>query len=328
MIEKENIMQNDIDCWTNALSKCHLDTAILPTSRGYLIEHVDCYNKIQAILNSPAMEHCHKYLYNLDIEELQEDEIKKVDELYKLGQDRGFIPQTTDFDTDEKSDIDNAVAAQDMTEPAVQPPQETKPIVTAPIASYTVMYSAMKDGQIKTGEAYSNSISPRAAKADVLAKLSQIGYDNISILAIEATDPDCVSTTAQTQTQPNINQIGVALADANNVNEADKKDADNKADDEQSDSDSNDEQTDNDQPEEKNSLSANEKQTLKDQYKQTFKDAMFACKFDGMKFNDLTLEQKVELLTKLKEKWNEKPDSTEFMTQEDTEKLNNTVMKG
>jgi hypothetical protein len=59
----------------------------------------------------------------------------------------------------------------------------------AKIPCWTIIYSATsKDGDIKTGEAYSNAISAAAAKADVNAKLSRIGYSNISILAIEATD--------------------------------------------------------------------------------------------------------------------------------------------
>lgn len=59
------------------------------------------------------------------------------------------------------------------------------------MAAYTVVYSAMRGGEIKTGEAYSNAISTRAAKADVLAKLDRAGYQNVTILAIEAGDPDC-----------------------------------------------------------------------------------------------------------------------------------------
>lgn len=118
-----------MDQWTEALSRCKLSEAVLPTSRGYLIENVECYNKIQALLNAPAMEHCHKFLYNLDVEDLQEDEISKIDELYKLGQDRGFIPQ----DTFEPDSTEDAVAAVDMAaepEPVVQTPPTAQPEVT------------------------------------------------------------------------------------------------------------------------------------------------------------------------------------------------------
>ena len=68
----------------------------------------------------------------------------------------------------------------------------------AKVPCWTVIYSATSnDGSIKTGEAYSNAISASAAKADVNAKLSRIGYSNISILAIEATDAcDCAAAKA------------------------------------------------------------------------------------------------------------------------------------
>jgi hypothetical protein len=48
----------------------------------------------------------------------------------------------------------------------------------------------MRDGTVKTGEAFSNCVDTRSAKADVLSKLERAGYQNISILAIEAGDPD------------------------------------------------------------------------------------------------------------------------------------------
>lgn len=221
-----------MDTWRAALAKCHLSEAVMPTSRGYLIENVDAYNRIQAILDTPEMEHCHKFLYNLDVEDLQEDEIEKIDKLYKLGQDRGFIPP----DEPACDDVpDDAVQGADLSEPTkvdAQPPV-VPPAVPAPAprtACYTVMYSAMRNGEVKTGEAYSNSISPRAAKADVLAQLSRIGYDNITILAIEATDPDCVDTpptgmdtpfVPPAKTVPEIGQVGAAFEDDEKVDEDD-----------------------------------------------------------------------------------------------------------
>lgn len=222
-----------MDTWRVALAKCHLSEAVMPTSRGYLIENVDAYNRIQAILDTPEMEHCHKFLYNLDIEDLQEDEIEKIDKLYKLGQDRGFIQP----DEPERDDIpDDAVQGADLSEPDCvdAKPPIVPPAIPAPAprtACYTVMYSAMRNGEVKTGEAYSNSISPRAAKADVLAQLSRIGYDNITILAIEATDPDCVDAPAATgmdvpfvppaKTVPEIGQVGTAFEDDEKVDEDD-----------------------------------------------------------------------------------------------------------
>jgi len=56
--------------------------------------------------------------------------------------------------------------------------------------AFTVLYSATRDGIVKSGEAFSNCVNTRSAKADVISKLERAGYQNISILAIEAGDPD------------------------------------------------------------------------------------------------------------------------------------------
>jgi len=55
-------------------------------------------------LNTPALAPCHRFLYNLDVEQLTEDEVNKVNNLYKLGQDRGFI------DLDEPNAEDDVAA--------------------------------------------------------------------------------------------------------------------------------------------------------------------------------------------------------------------------
>ena len=51
-------------------------------------------------------------------------------------------------------------------------------------------YSAVKDGKIRTGECYSNAISPASAKCDCLNKLYKAGFENITILALEVNDED------------------------------------------------------------------------------------------------------------------------------------------
>ena len=42
----------------------------------------------------------------------------------------------------------------------------------------------MKDGEITTGEYYSNSLNTRSAKSDAIANLGKLGFDNIKVLAI------------------------------------------------------------------------------------------------------------------------------------------------
>ena len=181
----------EFDGLQEALKKVNIDEAVMPYANGRLVD-ADAFNKTQKILNCPEMISAHKYLYNLDMDQLTEEEMCKIDQLYKLGCDRGFI-------ADDLTDWDSGTDCEQADQPAVEKPlddgktPEEKPVCgtlfKAKIPCWTIIYSATsKDGNIKTGEAYSNAISASAAKADVNAKLSRIGYSNISILAIEATD--------------------------------------------------------------------------------------------------------------------------------------------
>jgi len=98
----------------------------------------------------------HAYLYALDMENVDECDKKKIDDLYALGEARGVIPKDEpeknegdenleecgDVDGDGDDEIcggpDDALTGQEMT------PGEQKPAMQS--ASFTVLYSAMKDG--------------------------------------------------------------------------------------------------------------------------------------------------------------------------------------
>ena len=187
----------EFDALQEAMKKINLDESVLPYCNGRLVNDV-AFNKIQKILNCPEMVSCHKYLYNLDLDQLNEEEVDKVDKLYKLGCDRGFIiDDLTDWDADDSIDTATAKITGDIAEePKVETPVEEPKSVAgtlfkAKVPCWTIIYSATsKDGEIKTGEAYSNAISAAAAKADVKSKLSNIGYSNITILAIESCEVD------------------------------------------------------------------------------------------------------------------------------------------
>lgn len=180
--------------YRDALSRINMNEEIMPFIRGKILqENVDIYAKIQKILSCDRMANCHRFLYDLDIENLTESEISKVCNLYKLGQDRGVI----ELDKDEEAEA----VVQNTPSPAPEVPSVPQVPQTPqlPMSAYNVLYSAMRDGQIKTGEAFSNAINTRSAKADVINKLERAGYQNISILAIEAGDPDmagCSNTSA------------------------------------------------------------------------------------------------------------------------------------
>ena len=199
-----DIYSNDVDLWSQALSKIDLNETALPVVRGAIVENVDAYNKIQKLLNTPQLEPCHRFLYSLDVEQLSEEEVSKVNNLYKYGQDKGFIEADEDPEADSQEDVAecDTVQASNLAQNVQQTPAPAAPVanVRHEGTAYTVAYSAMKDGEMKTGEAYSNAISTRAAKTDVISKLERVGYTNISILCIEVGDPDlrdCPNTYVQ-----------------------------------------------------------------------------------------------------------------------------------
>ena len=162
---------------------------------------VEMYNKIQRLLNCDAMESAHGYLYNLDPEELTEAEASKVNNLWKLGCEKGFIEDfTEDEEAEDKKDVKECDAVQAQASnltPATPAQQQVAANALQAMRkqdAFTILYSAMRDGSVKTGEAYSNAINPRSAKMDVISQLERAGYSNISILAIECGDPDCCGT--------------------------------------------------------------------------------------------------------------------------------------
>ena len=197
---------SDYNDLQEALAKVDRYGAITFTSAktGNLIledSQVEMYNKIQKLLNCDAMESAHGYLYNLDPEELTEAEANKVNNLWKLGCEKGYVEDfTEDEDTDEtKKDVDECDTVQTTNLTPATPAQQQVAAdalraMKVQQNAFTVLYSAMRDGNIKTGEAYSNAINPRSAKADVLSQLERAGYSNINILAIECGDPDCCGT--------------------------------------------------------------------------------------------------------------------------------------
>lgn len=260
-----------------ALAKADRFGAISFTSAktGNLIledSQVEMYNKIQKLLNCDAMESAHGYLYNLDPEELTEAEASKVNNLWKLGCEKGFIQDFTEEDEDTEKDVEecDAVQAQASNLTPATPAQQqvaanALQAMNTKCDAFTILYSAMRDGAVKTGETYSNAINPRSAKADVISRLERAGYSNISILAIECGDPDCCgadcSNTYVKQadmtpiaSDPTTTDVTAELPDyaadtsfeaeedkdaAENVDEADDKEADDKeadkADDEKAD---------------------------------------------------------------------------------------------
>ena len=220
----------EFDGLQEALKKVKINESVMPYVNGRLVDDA-AFNKTQKILDCPEMISAHKYLYNLDMDQLTEEEINKIDQLYKVGCDRGFIiDDLTDWDEPETPEQAETKQEVKVEEPVEKPVGGT--LFKAKVPCWTVIYSATaNDGSIKTGEAYSNAISASAAKADVNAKLSRIGYSNISILAIEATDAcDCIAAKACAEEEIAEDDMLDGRVHNNHISEAD--DEEESADDE------------------------------------------------------------------------------------------------
>lgn len=351
---------NEFDAYQAALRKINLNEEVMPIYKGkVLTENVDTYCKIQKLLACNRFEGAHRWLYDLDIENLDESEINKVCNLYKLGCDRGFIQddETEDSENNEKTNEDDLMK-DDVVLPVKDPAPvmpTIKPMPEMPTSAYTVVYSAMRDGELKTGEAYSNSLNTRSAKADIISKLEKAGYQNITILAIEAGDPDmtgCDNTFCKQAEIPAyedeaaVNEEDEETSDEKDASEDDsKEDADSKEDDSSDNEDKKEE--DAEEPDEKikddakeedgkedasddkeeDELSDQEKTQLKDSYKKAFKATMQKCKYFDKSFNDLTLEEKVKFFETINDAWKNKADPSKFMSDKELETLEKVVVK-
>ena len=106
----------------------------------------------------------------------------------------------------------------------------------------------MKDGELKTGECFSNAKDSQSAKADAISKLANLGFTSIEIIAIEQGDPASRGT-------PNVSNVGdVKIPEFTNfmdkpevedvsveIDEKEEKKSDDKSDSEETEEDSDDE---------------------------------------------------------------------------------------
>lgn len=179
----------EFDEMQEALNAVRWDEPVMVYRNGMLMENQDAVCKAQKLLACNEMESSHTFLYDLDLENLDQNDIDRINKLYDVGVKKGYIE---DFDAEpEIPEIDKAEEVKAVEPVSQVAPAVPQPAVKVAVPCWTILYSATKDGETKCGECFSNAISVYAAKADCTAKLSRFGYDNISILAIEAGDPDC-----------------------------------------------------------------------------------------------------------------------------------------
>lgn len=115
----------------------------MPYVKGRLVESAT-YNKLRKIMETPELEKAHPYCYDLDPEQLEDCDVAKINNLYKLGVDRGFIEDDFQYQDPEDLGCCDGTCQDELTEPAEEAPAPVNP--RAKIPCFVAMYSAMKDG--------------------------------------------------------------------------------------------------------------------------------------------------------------------------------------
>lgn len=326
------------------------------------------YQKIRRILNCPEMIKAHAFLYALDQENVDESNREKIDRLYELGKARGVIQEDTpeedapvdecgdDDDTQIFGGPDDALTGQEMTPGNLEPAKVS--------SAFTVLYSAMKDGQVKTGEYFSSATDSEAAKQDCIASLSQLGYSCIRVLGIEqANDAVDMGQSLDEDDSKEYEDQETGAGDTGDSKKADdnaseEKDVDGGDDrtdaeekpepapekDEKKDEPKDAEGDSEEKPEEdaektdvekadtkpqddggKKKLSATDKQVLRDEYVGIFKAELQRTKLEKS-VEDMTVKEKADFWGTIAKKWT-KADPEEFLSDREIEKLNNTVIR-
>jgi hypothetical protein len=124
------------------------------------------------------MEKCHPYLFSLDRQNLNEDECKKIDELYECGVERGFLTEDgidddiegeiEDGIDDENIDCDDNLCGGPKDALTNQEFQDVSPSTPEKNPLFTILYTSIKNGEHKSGEFYSYCTTEPDAKNDCL----------------------------------------------------------------------------------------------------------------------------------------------------------------
>lgn len=206
-MKKTSKALTEMEALQAAFAKVNIREAVAPIVRGKIVEDEDTYNKVQQLLDCPEMEHAHKFLLDIDFDDLTPEIVQKVDDIFQLAVSQGFLKsaiETNDEEADEAGE-EAADIAQDQpqisdnsggfekesipdpSEAAAKDSIQTSPEVAS--CAFVLFYSAMKNGSIKTGECYSNATTIENAKIDAVQKLKKLGFTAIDILAAEECDP-------------------------------------------------------------------------------------------------------------------------------------------
>ncbi len=230
---RKNRYLTEMDELQRAVSKINIFENVLPVVHGKIVEDTETYNKIQELLDVPELEEAHQFLYDIDFDELNPETVKKVNGLYDLAVSKGLIekpasaeepgegqPLTEDDEKpaegdDDEEDEEEGEEGEEEEEDGgnledeapktwsdIDYPAELPNQITSPRRCFTCFYSAVKDGAVKTGEAYAMAEDAAGAKAEVIGNLSKLGMNEVNIIAVETGEETADAAVGEAEEQP------------------------------------------------------------------------------------------------------------------------------
>ena len=352
-----------------AFAKVNLREAVDPLYRGKIVEDEETYNKVQQLLDCPEMEHAHQFLLDVDFEDLTPDVKQKVDDLYQLAVSEGYFQtEASDVEDEQPKVSDESGGFEDEVppDPAENAVKDATNVTTpTPLNScaFTLFYSAMKNGEIKTGECYSNATTMDGAKLDAVKKLQKLGFTAVEIIAAEECDPNARGCAEQQPDEfgapvndepetdePDVEEVvddeeSEDLEDEESEEDAGEKEEDADEDDDEDEDDevvgeaeekkeeddsSEDDEEDEPSDEEKEDaepkeLSRSEKLDYFKRYLEEFKALLKKMKAET--YADMALSDRAKFYSEMSKIWKGKPDPAEFMSDDNVKQIEHMKIK-
>jgi len=338
-----------------AFAKVNIREAVDPIVRGKIVEDEDAYNKVQQLLDCPDMEHAHQFLLDVDFEDLTPETKQKIDDLYQLAVSQGYLDNEKEeeeeeaddeeddagfADSEEKladdlSDNSGGFETVDVPDPAEAASKDSIGMNAPTIntCAFVLFYSAMKNGEIRTGECYSNANTLENAKLDAVQKLEKLGFTAVDIIAAEECDCSAKGCDEQGQTVEFGAQINdpaptgkedVELEQVGEAEKVDNEEADNvekKDDSEEAEK----EESEEEEEEEEREFSRSEKIEFFKSYLEEFKKLLQKMKSET--YAEMSLADRAKFYDQMTKIWTGKPDPAKFMTPDNVKQIETMKIK-
>lgn len=194
LFESERIM--------NAFYQVNLSEEVAPVQNGKIVENVDLYNKVKKLLSAKEMAKAHPFLLNIyDFDNVSFEDEKKINDLFKLASDAGYLTKLEldasslsaedEEDEEEENNSDTEEVNEDESDSVTVNDKNVEDKETIKEnelgVSYTLFYTAMKNGDIHGGECYVTAPNIEEAKLKGISRLEKLGFTAIDIIASEET---------------------------------------------------------------------------------------------------------------------------------------------